>query len=652
MAVGLLQRLHRQKRRHLIFFRQGEQLRDGLAARDPAGFGDIPDSQPIDFAGLGEHQQVTVGGGDEEVLDKVVLARFERHAALAGAALAAIGIHRSALEVAVVGDGNHHRLVRHQVFDLDLLRALDNLGAALVAELLLHRAQLLGNHRAQPGVGVEDFLQLLDAHLQDLQLVENLLPLHLRQPVQLQIEDGLGLHVSELPALHQAALGFGGRLGAADELDDGVKDIERFLEAQQEVLALTGFGELKGGAPPHYLNAVVDKKLDGFDQPDFFGLAVADGQHDHPEADLHLGVLVEVVEDDLGLLAALELQHDAHALAVAFVADVGDALDFFVVDQVGNLLDQPGLVDLVGNLGDDDADLVAGALFDAGFGADVEAAAPGAVGLLDALLAKEDAGGGEVRPRHQLHNLLQGGVGLAQQQRSGVENFGQVVGRDVGGHADGDARCPVDQQVGHAGGQHHRLAGGVVEIGSEVNRVLLNVGQQVHGHVRQAALGVAVGGGRVAVNGAEVALTVNERVAHAETLRHAHQRFIDRGVTVGVEFLQHLAHYARALGVLAAGDEIHLVHGVEDAAVDGLEAVADVGQGAPDDYAHGVIHIGAPHLLFDSHSDERRQLGPVRTRLHWLSRHLVPAPFPLIPFVVPCWRVTACSRWGSPAALP
>jgi hypothetical protein len=44
-------------------------------------------------------------------------------------------------------------------------------------------------------------------------------------------------------------------------------------------------------------------------------------------------VLVEIVEDDLGLFAALQLEDDAHAVPVALVADVGDAFDLLVVDE-------------------------------------------------------------------------------------------------------------------------------------------------------------------------------------------------------------------------------------------------------------------------------------------------------------------------------
>src|SRR5690606_29370474 len=49
-----------------------------------------------------------------------------------------------------------------------------------------------------------------------------------------------------------------------------------------------------------------------------------------------------------------------------------------------------------------------------------------------------------------------------------------------------------------------------------------------------------------------------------------------------------------AVGAVAA-----VVHGVDDAAVDGLEAVAHVREGARDDDAHRVVEIGALHLLVE-----------------------------------------------------
>ena len=109
------------------------------------------------------------------------------------------------------------------------------------------------------------------------------------------------------------------------------------------MLAVARLAQLVFGAAADHIHAVVDEELDAVDQAEFARLAVDDGQHDDAEADLQLRVLVEVVEHDFGLLAALQLEDDAHAVAVALVADVGDALDLLVVDQRGGVLDQRDL---------------------------------------------------------------------------------------------------------------------------------------------------------------------------------------------------------------------------------------------------------------------------------------------------------------------
>ena len=73
---------------------------------------------------------------------------------------------------------------------------------------------------------------------------------------------------------------------------------------------------------------------------------------------------------------------------------------------------------------------------------------------------------------------------------------------------------------------------------------------------------------------------------------------------MGVVLLQALAHHAGALGVSLVVLQAFAVHGGENAAMHGLEAVAGIGQRAPDDDRHRVGEIGAAHLLFDVHGEK------------------------------------------------
>ena len=108
-----------------------------------------------------------------------------------------------------------------------------------------------------------------------------------------------------------------------------------------------------------------------------------------PKRRLHLGALVELVQHDLGrIAAALQLDHEAHPGAVGLVAQVGDPGDLLLADEVGDLRDQAAvaaLLDLERQLGDDDRLLAALERLDVGLGADPDRAAAGGVGVADAL---------------------------------------------------------------------------------------------------------------------------------------------------------------------------------------------------------------------------------------------------------------------------
>jgi hypothetical protein len=68
---------------------------------------------------------------------------------------------------------------------------------------------------------------------------------------------------------------------------------------------------------------------------------------------------------------------------------------------------------------------------------------------------------------------------------------------------------------------------------------------------------------------------------------------------VGVVVLEHLADDTGAFVEGAVVDEALAEHGVEDAALDGLQAIAGVGEGARDDDGHRVFDVGRLHDVGD-----------------------------------------------------
>ena len=150
---------------------------------------------------------------------------------------------------------------------------------------------------------------------------------------------------------------------------------------------------------------------------------------------------------------------------------------------------------------------------------------------------------------------------------AGVDDLSEIVRRNLGRHADGDAIRAVDDEVGNSRRQHHRLDRGVIEVGDKVDRVLVDVGQQLFGNFGEARLGVPVGCWRVAIHRTKIALSIDQRIAQTPGLRQAHHRVVDSGIAVRMVLLQTLAHYAGALHVLAIVQHAHVVHGVQNAAM-------------------------------------------------------------------------------------
>ena len=108
-----------------------------------------------------------------------------------------------------------------------------------------------------------------------------------------------------------------------------------------------------------------------------------------------------------------------------------------------------------------------------------------------------------------------------------------------------------------------------------------------------------MGGWRVAVDGAEVALAINQGIAHVPGLSQPDHGVINRGVAVGVIFLDHFAHYRGAFGVGALGSEPFLEHGVKDSSLYRLETVAHIGKRPVGDNRHSVVD----KALFDFFSN-------------------------------------------------
>ena len=309
-----------------------------------------------------------------------------------------------------------------------------DLGAPGGGELLLHFDELPAHHLAQAVRIDQDLEQSADAAEERVELLDDLLLLEPGQAVQAKIEYRLGLrrahavhvpggplhesesvgqivgfrgvgtgaieHVPHRPgrpvAFDEALLRLGGIGGCPDERDHRIDVRQRDREPLQDVRPLSRLSKLEDGPPRHHLAPVAHERLDHLPDAEQPGLPVDQRDEVDAEHRLHRGELVQVVQHDLGVLAAPQLDDDPHAVLVGLVAQGRDALDALLLHELRDLLQQPRLVDLVRKLADDDS-FAGTALdrFEAGPRADVDPPAPGAVRLVDPGRSIDDSRGRE-----------------------------------------------------------------------------------------------------------------------------------------------------------------------------------------------------------------------------------------------------------------
>ena len=577
--------------------------------------------------------------GDEDAGDEILFPRRHAGAALAAAALRPIGGQRHALDVALVAHSDDHVLALDQVLVLDLGVHLEDLGAARGAELRLDGVELVLDDGDDAGARAQDGEIVGDLAAELRQLIADLVAAERGQALEPEVEDGAGLilgqairpfrrdlvarvgdkldqgdHVLCRPILgHQslARRSWVGRL--ADQRNDLVDIGDGDGEADEDMGAIARLAQQELGTAADHLLAEIGEGADHVLEVELLGPA-SDQRHDvGAEGRLQRREAVELVQHHVGHGVALQLDDHAHAVAARLVANIGDAFDLLLAHQLGDPLHHGRLVHLIGNLGDDQRLALLAQDFGGDAAAHQDRAAALVIGGADACPAEDQAAGGEVRAWNDLDQLLDRDRRIVEIGDAGVDHLAEIVRRDVGGHADGDAAGAVDQQVRELRRQDHRFLLAPIVVRLEVDRLILEIVEQRHGRTCEPHLGIALGRGRIAVDRAEIALPVDQRHAHGEVLRHAHQSVVDRLVAVRVILTHGVAGDARRFVVGAIRRVVVLVHRIEDAAMHGFQPVAHVGQRTGHDHAHGVIEIRPLHLVDDRDRPNVRRASCARS---------------------------------------
>ena len=304
--------------------------------------------------------------------------------------LGAVVVAAGALDVAAAGDGDNHFLFGNEVFHAHVgVVAHHDFRAAVIAEPGSDLCQFVADNAALHFRVSQDSVELGDHDFQHVVAVRDLLVFQGGQTTQLHVQDGLGLDLVDVQQLDQAVAGLFGGGGTPDQGNDLVQGVEGLQESAQNMSFFFCLAETEARAADNDVHLVRHPVADEGIQRQGARHAVNNRQHVGAEVFLQLSVLVEVVQHNLGHGVTLEDNHQSLAgTAGGLIAEVGDARNLAVLDQIGNLDGQVVRVGLERQLGDYQAGAALN-LLNVDNGTHGDGAAARAVGIFDALAAQE-----------------------------------------------------------------------------------------------------------------------------------------------------------------------------------------------------------------------------------------------------------------------
>ena len=435
----------------------------------------------------------------------------------------------------------------------------------------------------------QNIFQIGNPDLQFAVFVLDLLAFQTGQSSELHVEDGLGLDFIQTEAFHQPRLGFVGVPGSTDGVQHFVHIVDSDPQALQDMGPCLGFFEVIPGSSGNDFILEADIALQHLFHAGQLRRAVDQDDVVDAEVGLHRGQPVQLVQQDFRLDVLAQLHDNPDAVHVGLIPQVGNAFNDLVPGQGGNAFHHGSLVHHIRQFVDNDAALAVGHFLHPCLGPHDDRAAAGLKGIADAGTAENIGPGREVRSLDVFHQFRGRHVRILHQGNDAVDGFPQVVRGDVGGHADGDAAGAVDNQIREPGRQDSRLFFLTVIVIHHVHGFLIEIADHLHGDLGHSRFRVTHGGCAVTVHGTEVAVPVDQGLAHVPVLRHVDQSAVDGTVTVRVVFTHGVTDNTRTFPVRLVRPVVHFVHGVENSSLHRLQPVADIRQGPGHDDGHRVF---------------------------------------------------------------
>ena len=263
-----------------------------------------------------------------------------------------------------------------------------------------------------------------------------------------------------------------------------------------------------------------------------------------------------------------------------------------------NRLAKQALVYTVRNFGKDNTTVI---LFDGRASANHNMTLTGFVCLTNAVDTVNSRIGREVGTLDVFHQFFHRALGVIHTVNRCVDDLTEVVRGNIGRHTNRNTHRTVYQKVGETGRQNRGLLQAVIKVGHHGNNILIKIAHHFICNLIKTCLGITVSSRAVTVYRTEVTVSLNQRIAHREVLRHTNHCAVNSRVTVRVIATEHVTNGGCRLAERLGVHKSVLIHCVEDTASTRLHSVTHIGKRTRHNNRHRVFDKGFFNFLLHTH---------------------------------------------------
>ena len=194
----------------------------------------------------------------------------------------------------------------------------------------------------------------------------------------------------------------------------------------------------------------------------------------------------------------------------------------------------------------------------------------------------------EVRTRNDLHHLVKGNLRIVEVSDDAVYDFGKVMRRYIRRKTYRYTRRTVYEKVRKSSGESVGFFERVVEVKRPVYGIFVYTVKKFERERLKFDFGVPHRRRAVAVDRAEVAVSVDKRHTHVERLGKSDHSVVNRSISVGVIFCETVADHPRRFFIAFIGKHSLFEHRIKDTPLNGFKTVFDPRKGSVENDVFGI----------------------------------------------------------------